>query len=95
MGKKAKVLKHQIKKKRKRIRNEKRQVRKNIAKFEKTGEFERQQEEIIRKRRKLRENYLKTLKDGDIKETEFISSQIIKFEIYRKLERDKQEEISI
>ena len=49
MGKKAKVLKHQIKKKRKRIRNEKRQVRKNIAKFEKTGEFERQQEEIIRK----------------------------------------------
>lgn len=95
MGKKAKVLKHQIKKKRKRIRNEKRQVRKNIAKFEKTGEFERQQEEIIRKRRKLRENYLKTLKSGDIKETEFISSQIIKFEIYRKLERDKQEEISI
>ena len=78
------------------MKAEKKRVRKGIRKIE---EYQKQEEEReqakIKKRRELRQEYLEALRCNNMKQVNFIKDDMLKFEIYNKLERKQQEEITL
>ena len=78
------------------MRAEKRRVRKKIREI---ANFEQQEKEkqknIMNKRRNLRNIYLESLKDNDIKQINYAKNEMLKFEIYQKINEDETKDISI
>ena len=78
------------------MREEKRRVRKKIREIANLEQQEKEkQKNIMNKRRNLRNIYLESLKVNDIKQINYAKNEMLKFEIYQKINEDETKDISI
>ena len=98
MSKYAKKVEKQLSETRrhKQIQAEKKQIERIIGKMRKAEKkAQKKEDEVQAARKKLQEEYLKSLKVGDIRTIELAKQSILTYEIERKLQQETKGEITL
>ena len=98
MSKYAKKVEKQLSETRRQeqIQAEKKQIERIIGKMRKAEKkAQKKEDEVQAARKKLQEEYLKSLKVGDIRTIELAKQSILTYEIDRKLQQETKGEITL